>query len=143
MKKNSFTLIEVLAAIVLTIMALVPIMVIVPQMIENSLKSEKLTKVIFLGEEKIEEVKRNVINSFNTDRDEPATVFASPYEDYKYIITDDEAADIKVIQVQVWHDNDGDNIFDAGEESITLNTKIADRGVKRGAKDEGRRTKEK
>lgn len=125
---TGFTLIEVLASIVLIAVALIPIMIIVSQIIENSLKSERLTKVIFLGESKIEEVKRDVINDFSTSRDESATAFASPYDDYKYTVADDEGTDIKVIQVQVWYDGDGDSALGSGEESITLDAKIADRG---------------
>jgi len=126
--KQSFTLIEVLASITLTAVALVPIMVIVPQIIDNSLSSERITKVIFLGENKLEETKRDIINTFATSRDESATAFASPYGDYKYIVSDDEGTDIKVIQVQVWYDGDGDDILDSDEESITLDTKVTDRG---------------
>lgn len=128
MKRCGFTLIEVLASIALIAVALIPIMVIVPQMIENSLKSERLTKVIFLVENKTEEVKRDAIYDFSTSCDESVTAFTSPYGDYKYTVSDDEGTEIKVIQVQVWYDEDTDNILDSGEDSIVLDTKIADRG---------------
>jgi len=128
MNKKSFTLIEVLASIVLIAGALIPLMVIVPQMIRNSLKSEQLTKVIFLAQDKVEEVKRDSIDNFSVSRDEAVTAFSSPYQSYKYTVTDDEGADIKVIQVQAWHDADSDNTLDSEEDSITINTKVADRG---------------
>ena len=128
MYKQGFTLIEVLASIVLIAVALIPIMMIVPQMIENSLNNEQLTKVIFLGESKIEEVKRDAINNFAASRDEAVTAFASPYGDYKYTVSDDEGAGIKVIQVRVWYDENGNNMRDSTEELITLDTKVTDRG---------------
>lgn len=128
MNKKSFTLIEVLASIVLLSGALIPLMVIVPQMIRNSLKSEQLTKVVFLAENKMEEVKCKTIDTFATSRDETVTAFSSPYGDYKYTVTDDEGADIKIIQVQTWYDENGDSVLDSGESSIIINTKVADRG---------------
>ena len=128
MKRCGFTLIEILASILLIAVALIPIMIIVPQMIENSLNSERLTKVIFLAENKTEEVKRDAIYDFATSRDESATAFASPHGDYKYRVLDDEGTEIKVIQIQVWYDEDTDDILDSGEDSIVLDTKIADRG---------------
>jgi len=128
MNRNGFTLIEVLAAIILIAAALIPIMIITSQIIEKSLKDEHLTKVIFLAEGKIEDVKRSVINSFSTSADEAVTSFDSPDEDYKYTVSDDEAFGIKVIQVRVWYDDNNNDTIDSGESNITLDTKVADRG---------------
>ncbi|MFH1776090.1 MAG: type II secretion system protein [Candidatus Omnitrophota bacterium] len=128
MRKNGFTLIEVLASIVLITVALIPIMRIIPQMIENSLKAERLTTAIFLAQGKTDEVKNALINSFSTSQDAAVTAFASPYTSYKYIVTDDDSTGIKDIQVEVWYDEDDDDSRDATEESITINTKVADRG---------------
>jgi len=126
--KKGFTLIEVLAAIILIAAALIPIMIITSQIIEKSLKDEHLTKVIFLAEGKIEDVKRSVIDSFSTSADEAVTSFDSPDEDYKYTVFDDEASGIKVIQVRVWYDENDDDVLDSNESNITLDTKVADRG---------------
>lgn len=125
---KGFTLIELLAAIVLVALALIPIMMITTQMLDSSMKDEHLTKVIFLAEHKMEQVKRELVNDFSTSRDESVTAFDSPYDDYKYTVSDDEASGIKVIQVNVWYDEDNDNTLDSNERSITLNTKVADRG---------------
>lgn len=128
MNKHGWTLIEVLLSIVLIAAALIPIMIITSQMIESSLKTERFTTVIFLGEQKMEEVKRDAITNFTDSRDASAAAFPSPYGDYKYTVSDDEGLSIKVMRVQSWYDEDGDNILDAAEESITFDTKIADRG---------------
>lgn len=127
MSKKAFTLIEVLASILLIGGALISIMIIVPQIIENSLKTERLTTAIFLGESKLEDVKRDVINDFSDAKDESASSFSPPYGDYKYTVSDDEASDIKIIQVTAWYDEDDDDVLDSGEESIILDTKVADR----------------
>ena len=137
MNRHGFTLIEVLASILLIGGALVAIMTIVPQMIENSLGTERLTKVIFLAERKTEEVIGKVINNFDNDGagyDESATAFTDDgYSAYKYTIDDevisaeDDDSKLKKIQVQVWHDEDDGNTVDSNEESITLDTKLADR----------------
>lgn len=131
MNRHGFTLIEVLASIVLIGGALVAIMTIVPQMIENSLGTERLTKVIFLAERKTEEVIGKVINNFDNDGagyDESATAFTNDgYSAYKYTVDDDEASDIKEIEVEVWYNKDDNDTPDSGEESITLDTKLADR----------------
>lgn len=128
MNNRGFTLIEVLASILLITAAIIPIMIIVPQIIENSLKTGRLTTAIFLGEHKLEDVKRDVINDFSDSKDKSASSFSPPYRDYKYTVSDDEGSDIKIIQVRAWYDENDDNVLDSGEESITLDTKIADRG---------------
>ncbi len=126
--KRGFTLIEVLAAIILIAAALIPIMIITTQIIEKSLKDEHLTKIIFLAEGKIEDTKRSVVNNFAASVDETATAFDSPDEKYKYTVSDDEASDIKVVQVSVWYDENDDDALDSNESNITLDTKVADRG---------------
>ncbi len=126
--RKGFTLIEVLAAIILIAAALIPIMIITTQIIEKSLKDEELTKVIFLAEGKIEDVKRGVVDSFATSATESTTAFDSPNDDYKYTVSDDGAASIKVIQGCVWYGENNDDTSGPGESNITLSTKVADRG---------------
>ncbi|MCK4519555.1 MAG: prepilin-type N-terminal cleavage/methylation domain-containing protein [Candidatus Omnitrophica bacterium] len=130
MSKRGFTLIEVLASILLIVVALIPIMMIVPQMIENSLTDERLTRVIFLGENKMEETKRGVVSDYDVDRSASGSfsLLGSDYEDYKYIITDYNTAGIKTLTVQVWYDENGDDTLDFDEQSITLDTRVADKG---------------
>ncbi|MBU0651035.1 prepilin-type N-terminal cleavage/methylation domain-containing protein, partial [bacterium] len=50
MNKKGFTLIEVLASIVIIAVALIPIMLISLQTLDSSFKGENLTKVIFLAQ---------------------------------------------------------------------------------------------
>ena len=128
--KRGFTLIEVLASIVLIALVLIPIMTIVPQMIENSLKSERLTKVIFLAERKTEEVMGELINNFGASIATSGNLGGN-YE-YTVALAQDGSipiADLKIITVRVWYDEDGDGTFDDDMELITiaLDTKVADR----------------
>ena len=125
--KGGFTLIEILASIVLIAVALVPLMQILAQSLGLSMKEERLTKVIFLGERKMEEVRGKVTYDFDTSRAESAAQFLVPYDEYKYTVADDEGADIKVISVTVWHDEDDDDVVDNDEETITMDTRVADR----------------
>ncbi|MFH0731527.1 MAG: prepilin-type N-terminal cleavage/methylation domain-containing protein [Candidatus Omnitrophota bacterium] len=132
MNKRGFTLIEAIASVLLIGVAIVPIAKILTQSFVISTKEERFTKVVFLAERKIEEVKNKALYDFNTDRDQSATAFTDTgFTNYKYtvadnIIEDDDSA-LKQIQVIVWHDEDNDNAVDANEESITLDTKIAER----------------
>jgi len=95
--------------------------------LDISTKQERYNNATFLAKAKIEEVMGKVIDNFSTNRSESATAFASPYTDYKYTVSDDVGTDIKVISVTAWYDDDGDGALDSGEESITLDTKVADR----------------
>jgi len=128
MNKHAFTFIEVLTTVVLMLVALIPLMTIVPQMIQNSLKAERLLTVVFLAEQKMEEVKRDVVNSFGVSRDEATTAFNSPHAAYKYTVADNEGASLKEIRVDAWHDEDADSVLDSGEVSIRIDAIIRDRG---------------
>ncbi|MCP4650840.1 MAG: hypothetical protein GY853_12290 [PVC group bacterium] len=131
-KREAFTLTEVLAGIVLLALAIIPMANYLTQSFVISVREERITKTIFLAERKMEELKGKIIYDFNTDRDAKATAFTDPgYGNYKYIVDDQTIATkksgLKQIQVQVWYDEDGDKVIDSDEESVTLNTKIAQR----------------
>ena len=132
MRRLGFTLIEVLASVALIAAAIIPIARALTQSLVISTKEERLTKVIFLAERKTEELKNKILYDFDTDRDQGATAFTdSGYSEYKYIVDDEvienEDSRLKQIQVQVWHDEDDDSTIDSNEESITLDTKVAER----------------
>lgn len=129
---QGFTLIEVLASIALISVAIIPVAKALTQGLALSAKEERVTKVIFLAERKIEELENIILDDFDTHRDKVATAFTDDgYSGYKYTVSDTvierDGSDLKKIQVQVWYDEDNDNKVDSGEESITLDTKIAER----------------
>ena len=102
-------------------------MKLLPEALVLDAQMERETKVAFLAQLKMEEVKSKAIHDFAQDYTESATAFPSPDSDYKYTVSDDQGTGIKEITVNVWYDRDGDNNIDADEEDIDLNTKIAKR----------------
>ena len=129
---RGFTLIEVLASVVLIGIGVIPIARVLTQSLVISTKEERLTKAIFLAQRKTEELKSKILYDFDTRQDENVAAFSdSGYSMYKYSVADTiierEDSDLKQIQVQVWYDHDEDNKLDDGEISITLDTKVAER----------------
>lgn len=106
---RSFTFLEVLAALVILSIALVPIMVWVPTSMQTKLKTERLTVAGFLCQGKIEELHRKIINNFNYDYHANSVAFGAPYQGYYYNVTDDLGSDLKTISVSVWHSESPQN----------------------------------
>jgi hypothetical protein len=75
----------------------------------------------------MEEIKSLINSSYSVNRTQSATAFPSPNSLYKFTVADDGGANIKVINVTVWNDNDGDNTIDSNEYSVSLDTKVANR----------------
>ena len=130
MNKRGFTLIEVLASILLIGLALIPMMQILTQSLVISTKEERVTKVIFLAERKTEEVMGKLINNFGAS----ITTSGNLGGNYEYTVTLTQdgsipIADLKIITVRVWYDEVSDGTFDTDVELITiaLDTKVADR----------------
>ena len=127
MGENGFTLLEILLTIIILSMALIPLMEMLPQALVLDNKVERETQAVFLAQQKLEEVKGEAIYDFSPDYSMSATAFPSPHSTFKYIVSDDQEAGIKEIAVNVWYDEDGDNIVDSDEEEVELNTKVAER----------------
>jgi type II secretory pathway pseudopilin PulG len=125
--ESGFTILEILFTVIIVGIALVPIMKLLPEALVLDAQMERETRVAFLAQLKIEEVKSEVIHDFTQDYTESATAFPSPDSDYKYTVSDDQGTGIKEIAVNIWYDKDGDSNIDADEEDIGLNTKIAER----------------
>jgi prepilin-type N-terminal cleavage/methylation domain-containing protein len=124
---NGFTLLEILLTIVILGIALIPLMELLPRALVHDAQVERETKVAFLAQQKLEEVKSKAIYDFNQDYNESATAFPSPDSTFKYTVSDDQGSEIKEIAVNVWYDRNGDNDIDDDEEEIELNTKVAER----------------
>ena len=107
--------------------ALIPLMEMLPGALVLDAQMERQSKVAFLAQQKLEEVKGRAIYDFSQDYSESATAFPSPDSTFKYTVSDDQGSEIKEIVVKVWYDKDGDDTVDQGEEDIELNTKVAKR----------------
>ena len=125
--ERGFTLLEILAAIVILSIALIPMMEMLPAALVLDSQLEQKTRVTFLAQRKLEEVKCKAIYDFSPDYSESATAFPSPDVSFKYVLTDDQGTEIKEISVVVWYDEDGNDTIDSDEESIELDTKVAKR----------------
>jgi prepilin-type N-terminal cleavage/methylation domain-containing protein len=135
--ENGFTLIEILVALIVLVMALIPMAGVVTHFLGENLDLERKDRTAFLAQLKMEEAKIKTIAHFLDNHDESATAFPAPDSSFKYTVTlsfilDDkgipESYDIKLIQVNVWYDGNSNNIVNAGEPSTTLYTKVARRG---------------
>ncbi len=127
MNRKGFTLIEVMVSVFLVGLVLVAVMQIVPGMLKVGTKVEVVTKATFLAEKKLEEVLGLIESDYSVNRTQAATAFPSPDTLYKFTVSDDAGADIKVLNVTVWNDDDGDGVIDSDEYSVSLDTKVADR----------------
>ena len=133
MSNRGFTFLEILAAIAIMTIALIPIMRYTPAAIAAARKIERQNQSVFLAQDKIDEARSRMLGSnpdygFDHDYTTGATAFSSPFTGYKYTISDNYAEDIKILNVTVWFDEDQDNVLDSGEPNVSLDTKIADRG---------------
>ena len=102
---RGFTFLEVLAALVILSVALIPIMAWVPTSIATKLKTERQTSASFLCQSKIEEVQLyyKLTNNFTVDYNPASGTFNSPFQDYRYNVTVDSNTTLKTISVSVWH----------------------------------------
>ncbi|MCP4652267.1 MAG: prepilin-type N-terminal cleavage/methylation domain-containing protein [Candidatus Omnitrophica bacterium] len=136
--QKAFTLLEILMTIIIMTVALIPMMQLMPQGMRVTRRLERLTQATFLAQEKAGSLRRTIFDSDydfdNTDSSESATAFASPFASYKYTVTDNQAADIKNLNVTVWFDADNDNAVDdysaayrEDEPFVSLDFRIANR----------------
>jgi type II secretory pathway pseudopilin PulG len=138
--EKGLTYLEILATMIIMIMALIPIMRIMPEGIKATRKIEKLTKAGFLAQSKMDEVRSQILGAnpnygFSKDYTKPSTTFPNPDAGFKYTVTDDQGTDIKELNITVWFDENDNDIIDTysgpyqeDEIRIDLDTKIADRG---------------
>ena len=92
-------------------------------------KVEIITKCTFLAERKMEEVRASALFSFDDlNSMELDGYFPSPDERYYFKVDYSSSGDLMTATVTAWLDKDGNEELDGGENSVLLETKIADRG---------------
>jgi prepilin-type N-terminal cleavage/methylation domain-containing protein len=101
--KTGFTLIELIAALVILSIALLPLLRWVPLSIQTHLKAERKTKAIFLAQGKLEELRTAIINNFDQDYNLNPAAFNAPYQNFRYSIIDDLDSSLKTVLVKAWH----------------------------------------
>lgn len=129
---KGFTMIEVLLAITLMGIALIPIMQVMPGFYHTNREMINENTLSFLAQQKIEDVKSLLINNFSATISPLSGTFDGEFTDganYHYLIStpvaDGSRANLKVVTVQVWYGSAGS--YDAAENKIQLKTKIASR----------------
>jgi len=143
---KGFTMIEVLFAITLIGIALIPIMQVMPSFYRTNREMINENTLAFLAQQKIEEVKSSLINNFSATISPLSDTFSSDdFADgvnYHFIIgnpsnpsipsqpkdnPDGSRANLVVVSVQVWYCYGSTGSYDAAENKIQLITKIASR----------------
>lgn len=127
---NGFTMLEVLAAIAILAITVVPLVGLLSTAITIHVQREQETRAAFLAQLKLEEIKNIVTLDFGSDYNKPAgdaTDFPAPNSRFRYTVTDNVDPDIKDITVRVWCDKDGNGTPDVDEQAVQLDTKIARR----------------
>lgn len=134
-KRNDkgFTLVEVLLAVILLGIALIPIIQSMPSIYRVNRSMIIENTMSFYAQDKLEEVKSAVISDFDIDRTQSLQT-VSGETNYKYNIIDNGGTDIggttgndiKVITIQMWYGDDGSTFESAGNR-IELKTKISKR----------------
>ncbi len=130
--QKGFTLVEVLLALVVLSIAIIPLMQIFPQASLMSTNSQRETRIGFLAQQKLEQVKGQALSYFFGDYTEPATAFPSPDSDFKYTVSyftasGDDGNQIRAIKIRVWYDDNNNGIVDGNENMIELSTKVSRR----------------
>jgi prepilin-type N-terminal cleavage/methylation domain-containing protein len=118
-----FTLLEILLTIAILSIILIPMMEILPGALVLETKLEHETKIVFLAQKIMEEVKSRIIYNFDFDYSETGVLNSV----YSYNVTDYWllGEEIRSIRVRVWR---GTGItFNEAQEKIELNTKVAKR----------------
>lgn len=139
--EHGFTMIEVLGAIVILAITVVPMLGLFTIAPALHLQREYLTRAGFLAQVRTEEIREHLINSFGTVLNKDtgdANDFLPPQFEpsdsaYRYTIgiipeaPRDDAVEIADVTVRVWHDDDGNNSPDTEEQVITIRTKVSRR----------------
>ncbi|HDZ61944.1 MAG TPA: type II secretion system protein [Nitrospirae bacterium] len=136
--KKGFTLIEVLAAIVIFSILIALVMNVVAGSLVISKNTEIATRNVVLCSGKMDEIKAKILGrstdvaysfGWGVDYTAAATAFPAPDTGFKFTVSDPDfpAALIRDIAVTVWYDEDNDSVMDANEKGFTFNTKVAKR----------------
>jgi prepilin-type N-terminal cleavage/methylation domain-containing protein len=127
---KGFTLIEVLLAVSLLGIALIPIMQLMPGMYRINRVMITENTLSFYAQDKLEEVKSNLVSDFSyydTHSGELAGQDADN-PNYSFDIDINGGTNIRVIILQVWHGGAGSAYNDDDiQDKIELKTKIARR----------------
>jgi prepilin-type N-terminal cleavage/methylation domain-containing protein len=122
---GGFTLTEVLAAMVLIAVVLIPIVKALVHAQTSGEMSRRVTEALILAERRMEDIRATALEAYGTD----FTSSSEPISGRFLCTTTDggESLIIKSIRVQVGFDDDGNGVLAQSEVDAILDTKIANR----------------
>jgi len=121
------TIIEVVIASTLLIVALVPILKSLTIAQATSTKIEHKTRSLILAQAKLDEIKARSIYDYTNGGDSFAESNTHLGGSYRCNVTDNSGDPLKTVSVSVGYDTDGDNTLSSGEVQVTLTTLLARR----------------
>lgn len=124
-KSDGFTLTEVIVAITLLVLGVIPVLKALTGSYVASKRIDYKTNSLFLAQEKIEDIRVMSINNYSTDFSENNTTLGNSY--LCDVSDSSVGSDLRDIVVTVGYDVNGDNSLDPDEELISLRTMIARR----------------
>ena len=127
LKKNGFTLVEILGSVLLMTVVIVPFITFAANNLTVGMDIERKTRSNLLAEAEIEKIKNTLSKSFETD----FTAWSSDLGD-SYLVsrTSTDVSDtdtLKIIGVSVGYDDDKNGSLSADEIMTTLVTQYAKR----------------
>lgn len=129
-KNNSgLTLIEVVIASLLLVIAIVPILKCLSVANANTRKIEIKTQSLLLAQAKLDEIKTRSIYDFTNGGISFTANNISLGNSYLCNITDDGGDPLKTVTISVGFDSNGNNSLSSSEIEITLSTRLARRWV--------------
>jgi len=125
LNKKGFTFIEVLASVLILAGATVPIITFAADSLSTSMEIERRVKSTLLAEGEMEKIKNILRKSFDTDFTAWPSSLGNNY--FAERTSTDISSTLKIIEVSVGYDTDGNGSLGTGEIMITLKTQYAER----------------
>ena len=114
-----FTLIEVLLAGSLLVLALIPLMRLLPTATRHQADAEAQTQALFLAQEHLEHLRVQMAQNY-TQNYSGTGMLALPYDDYAYRVQDLPDGNARTLTITVWCEANGDLVLDPEERAATI-----------------------
>jgi prepilin-type N-terminal cleavage/methylation domain-containing protein len=124
-KTKGFTLVEVLASVVILTGAVVPLITFSADSLSASLEIERGVKSVLLAEGEMEKIKSVLRESFDTDFTAWSNDLGNNYLASR--TSTEVSSTLKIIEVSVGYDTDKDSSLGADEVIVTFSTQYAQR----------------
>jgi Tfp pilus assembly protein PilV len=123
-RRKGLSIIEVVTASVLLIVAMVPILRSLTKAHMYSVEVVTKTQSLILAQKKLDEIKASSVYHYSDSFTASDTVLTGSY---LCDVTDDGDSTLRTVTVSAGFDQDGDSALSSGEYEVTLATKIAKR----------------